>query len=294
MLLVTGATGFVGSHVVRRAVAEGRPVRGLVRRELGGAKFKVAAGNLLDPDSLARATAGVEVVVHAAAVTANLKPAEGASYDSVNRVGTENLLTAARAAGVRRIVLVSGLGTQPAPAGTYMATRWAMEEAVRTSGLEHVILQPSVLFGDGAAFVGALADLVRRSPIVPIPGRPGLQFQPLWIEDLVTCVLQSTTGAVASGARLPLGGAEILTLREIVEAIAAALQRRRVLVPLPLWSARLPAEVMSRVLRHPPITPASLELFAFDNSTEPDAVQRAFHFRPRAFREHVAAHGVDG
>lgn len=254
----------------------------------------MVVGNLLDGASLAGALAGVETVVHAAAITANLKPRPGESYDSVNRAGTANLVAAAGAAGARRIVLMSGLGTKAAPAGTYMATRWEMEEAVRGAGLEYVILQPSVLFGDNATFVAALADLVRRSPVVPVLGRRGLRFQPLWIEDLVTCVLAAARGEVGSEATIPLGGPEILSFRQVVQAIATTLHKRRLLLPVPLWAARLPVSLLARALPHPPLTAASLELFEFDNATEPDAVERAFHFKPRGFREHLASHGVSG
>lgn len=294
MILVTGGTGFIGSRAVRRLVSEGRPVRALARRpvELPGAE--VAVADLTDAPSLVTAMAGVETVIHAAAITGDLKEPYRGAYDRVNRVGTENLMAAAAGAGVRRVVLLSGLGTVPAPAGTYMATRWGMEEAVRRSGLDHVILQPSVLFGDGAEFVSALARLVRASPVVPVIGPASLQLQPLWVQDLVTCVVRSTAGTALLGRAVPIGGPERMTFADVMRTIMAAMGKRRLLLRVPLPVARVQAALMTAVLPHPPLTPAAIELFSFDNATDADAVERAFGFRPRSFRAHLAEHGVAG
>jgi uncharacterized protein YbjT (DUF2867 family) len=295
MVLVTSGTGFVGRHLL--AALDRRPARALVRRPAAStlpAGVEAVQGDLTKPETLPAALAGVDVVVHAAALTANLKEPYRGAYDDVNRRGTENLVAAAKAAGVRRLVVMSGLGTRPAPLGTYMATRWALEEAVRGSGIPAVVLQPSVLFGDGAEFVAALARLVRRSPVVPVLGPPGLRFQPFWIEDLARCLVQSISDESLTGLAIPLGGAEHVTMRQILETIGEALGRRPALAPLPLGLARVQASLMSAVLPRPPLTPAALELFEFENATDLDACERTFGFRPRGFREHLRAHGVDG
>jgi uncharacterized protein YbjT (DUF2867 family) len=294
MILVTGATGFIGSHFVRRAAAGGG-VRALVRRAGTAmpAGTEVAVGDVTNAGSLQAALAGIDVVVHTAAITGNLKEPYAGAYDRVNRVGTENLVEAARAAGVKRLVVLSGLGTRPAPAGTYLATRWALEDAVARSGLPFVILQPSVLFGAGSPFVAALAALVRTSPVVPAIGSAELMFQPLWIEDLVTCIERACVEEGTLGRAVPLGGAEQLTFRAVIETIGEAIGKHRLVVPLPLPLARLQARVMSAVMDRPPLTPAALELFGFDNVTVLDAVDRAFGFHPRGFREYVEANGLD-
>ncbi len=295
MILVTGATGFVGGHFLRRFSGD-HAMRALIRRPSALVPEGVdsVVGDLTDPASLAPALAGVEVVVHAAAITGNVKESSPGMYDRVNRLGTENLVAAAKAAGVRRLVVMSGLGTRPAPDGTYMATRWGLEEAVRKSAIPYVILQPSVMFGAGAEFVRALADLARRSPVVPALGGGDLLFQPIWVEDVVTCLERSCTGADSLlGREHPLGGAEQLTFRSILETICRALGKRRLIVPLPLAVARIQAALLSALLPHPPLTPAALELFSFDNATVLDAVDRTFGFHPRGFRAHIRAHGIE-
>jgi len=297
MILVTGGTGFVGSHVLRR-LSETEP-RGAVRtlarnrtKALVPDGVLIVEGDITHPESLPAALSGVDVIIHAAAITGDRKEPYRGAYDRVNRVGTENLMSAAKSAGVKRLVVVSGLGCRPAPAGTYMATRWGMEEAVRASGIPFVILQPSVLFGAGAPFVIALAGLARVLPVLPLVGGGHTRFQPLWIEDLVTCLVASTSSETLAGRALPLGGSEWVTFKDVLQTICRAMSVRRLLVPLPMPIARIQAKLMTAVLPHPPLTPAALELFGFDNATDLDAVDRAFGFHPRGFREHLLAHGV--
>lgn len=286
---MTGATGFVGGNLMRRLAGSGslrlRAMTRDARRASVSAEVEVVEADVARPETLPAAVAGIDVVVHAAAITADRKESPRGVYDLVNRAGTANLVAAAREAGVGRLVVMSGLGTVPAPAGTYMATRWGMEEAVRGSGIPHVILQPSVLFGRGAPFTAALAQLARRSPVLPLPAAD-VKLQPLWIEDLVTCLEMSIEREDLAGS-LPLGGAEQLTFREVAEAISGALGRRRAVVPVPLGLARLQARLMAAVLPDPPLTPATLELFSFENTTRPDSVESVFGFRPRGLREHL-------
>jgi NADH dehydrogenase len=295
MMLITGASGFVGRHAVQR-LAGNRPgqVRAMVRdasRYTAPPGAEAVEADLTRPDTLPAVLDGVEVVVHCAAITANFKEPYRGAYEDINHRGTEHLMTAASGAGVRRVVLISGLGTKPGPDGTYMATRWGMEEAVRGSGIPHVILQPSVQFGDGAEFVAALERLVRRSPVVPLLGGGGLLFQPIWVEDVVTCIEKSTEDDALVGRAIAIGGSEKLTFKEVMQAICAALGKKRVMAPLPLSIARVQARLM-QVLPRPPLTPASMELFGYDNITDIDAVDKNFGFHPRAFREHLNNFGV--
>jgi NADH dehydrogenase len=294
-ILVTGANGFVGRHVVARLAGRGRGVRAMVRNAAAYSAVpgvEVVEADLTRPETLGAALEAIDVVVHCAALTANLKPPYPGAYDIINRGGTENLAAAASAAGVQRIVVMSGLGTKPAPVDTYMATRWSMEEVVRNSGIPYVLIQPSVQFGDGAEFVNALARLTKASPVVPLLGGGGLRFQPIWVEDVVTCIEKAIDDEKLTGQAVAIGGSEYATFREIIDTICAALGKRRLKAPLPLWIARLQAPLMA-LLPHPPLTKASLELFGFENTTEIDAVDRNFGFHPRGFREHLAANGVE-
>jgi uncharacterized protein YbjT (DUF2867 family) len=298
VILVTGASGFVGTHVVRRLVETGEgPIRAMVRSRAKAPFLKgvdVVEADVTRRETLGPAVAGVGVIIHTAAITANAKEPYPGAYDAINRGGTENLVEAAVAAGATRMVVMSGLGTRPAPKGTYMATRWGLEEAVRKSGIAHVILQPSVLFGDGAEFIAALSRLTRVSPVLPLLGGGKTRFQPLWIEDLVTCLVACVKGDHLLNSSIPLGGSEYATFKEVLQTICQAMSVHRLMAPLPLPIARAQARLMAALLPHPPLTPATIELFTFENATDLDAVDRHFGFRPRGFREHVLEHGVSG
>src|SRR6476661_8008268 len=140
MILVTGGAGFSGTRIVAKLAAAGERPRALVR-DLAAARGKLPAdvevvqGDTTKPETLGPALAGVETVIHTAFITAERKQRPGVHYWETNVRGTENLVAAAKEAGVRRIVVLSGLGTKAAKPGSYMQGRFLAEEAVRQSGL---------------------------------------------------------------------------------------------------------------------------------------------------------------
>ena len=298
MIAVAGSTGFVGRHLVRRLANQGLTVRGLARnpaaaKALFPSSVEIVPADLLQPDTLGEALSGVDVLVHCAAITADRKEAFRGQYARVNGEGTRNLVAAARAARAKKIVLLNGLGTKRGADGSYMRTRWEMAEAVRGSGLPWVSPQPSILFGDGAPFPAAIAKLARTSPVMPILGSGKTKLQPLWVEDLCTCLALCVEQPTWDGRAMDLGGPEQLPYTEVVRLILEATHLRRPMLPTPLPLARLASLAMS-VLPNPPLVPATLELFDFDNVTDPDAVQKVFGFAPRSMRLHVREHGLDG
>lgn len=298
MIALAGSTGFVGRHLARRLAGREVPVRGLARNRSGAAgvlpeSIEIVQADILQPATLDSALGGADVVVHCAAITADHKEAFRGQYAAVNGQGTRNLVAAAQRSGVKRIVLVNGLGTTRGADGSYMRTRWEMAEAVRTSGLGWVALQPSILFGDHAPFPDAIAKLARVSPVMPILGSGKTKLQPLWVEDLVTCLVLCIERPAWDGRAMDLGGPEQLPYPEVVKLILTAAHRRRLTVPMPLPIARIAAGVMN-VLPNPPLVPATLELFDFDNVTDLDAVPKLFGFKPRSMRTHLQEHGLDG
>lgn len=298
MILVTGGTGFSGTRIVARLVAEGERPRALVRDtarasgRLVGAD--VAQGDTTRPETLAPALRGVETVIHTAFITAERKQGPGINYYATNVEGTRNLVAAARDAGVRRIVVLSGLGTREARAGSYMQGRFLAEEAVRGSGLAWSILGPSVQFGAGAAFFKGLSDLIRQAPVVPMIGNGQLHFQPISVDDTVTCLLKMVREPERyDGQRIDVGGPAIYTYAAILDMLMRRLGTRKLKIPGPKPLAAIGAGIMEALLPHPPITVAAMELFKFDNTTALDAVERHFGFAPARFDEYLASHDVD-
>src|SRR4029453_4823882 len=165
-VFVTGATGFVGRAVIQALRAEGHVVRCLVRRgseaDLHGfeAIERVGAALLGPPGSLEAGMVGCDTVIHLVGIIREHK-SRGITFDRLHRVGTNNVLAAAAAAGVRRYLHMSALGTRAGARSRYHQTKWAAEEAVRTSGLAWTIFRPSVIYGHGDGFLSLLAGMVR-------------------------------------------------------------------------------------------------------------------------------------
>jgi uncharacterized protein YbjT (DUF2867 family) len=186
-VLVTGATGFVGPHVVHALRAREVPVRALVRDQRRGSRLaawgaELVVGDVTEPASLRAAVTGVDAVVHLVAIIKGRR----AEFERIMTQGTRDLVAAAREAGVRRFVLASALGLDERSKDVvpYYAAKWEMERALKESGLEYVILRPSFVFGKEGGVLPTFVRLARFAPVTPIVG-PGTQrFQPIWVEDV--------------------------------------------------------------------------------------------------------------
>jgi uncharacterized protein YbjT (DUF2867 family) len=253
-ILVTGATGFIGPKIVHTLRAQGREVRALVRRperagQLAGWGVELAKGDVTDAASLTAATSGCTHVIHLVAIISG-KPAE---FDRVMVQGTRNLVAAAKDAGVERFVLMSALGTSETTKDTvpYYGAKWAMEQAVGGSGLEHVIFRPSFVFGRDGGALQTFLKQVRYSPVVTIIG-PGLQrSQPIWVEDVAAYFSAAVDLPGAVNRTFEVGGPDIVTWNELYRAIAHVLGKRRAFVHVPFGVARTGARLTEWVPRTP-------------------------------------------
>jgi uncharacterized protein YbjT (DUF2867 family) len=299
MILITGSTGFVGRHLTKQLVAEGERPRCLVRSQEKAAQtlpvdqIEAVIGDTTKPATLEPAMQGVDTLVHSAFITADRKEGPGVSYYGVNVAGTKNVIEAAKRAGVKKIVLVSGLGTRPDKPGSYMQGRYLAEQYVKESGLAWSILQPSIQFGEQAAFFKGLADLIRMAPVVPVVGTSKRKFQPIWVEDVARCLIKQVREESYNGKTSVVGGPEQFTYGEILDMLAHALGKKRLKAPAPMPFVHLGAAMMQAVLPRPPITTAALTLFSFEQTTDLNAVERDFGFQPASWRTYLMDHGVD-
>ena len=275
-ILVTGGTGFVGPHIVRALRDGGHDVRALVREpgraaSLEGLGVELVVGDLSDAASLRAAVAGCEAVVHLVAILTG-KPAD---FERVMTQGTRDLVDAAKAAGVRRFVLMSALGTSEATKDLvpYYGAKWAMEETVRASGLEHVIFRPSFVFGQGGGALAQFLKIARLAPITPIVG-PGTQrLQPIWVDDVASYFAAGVERPEAANRTFELGGPDVVTWNEFWTRAKRALgKERRPSIHLPFALMRLQASVLE-LLPSPPVTRDQLTMLAAGDNvvTTPDA-----------------------
>jgi uncharacterized protein YbjT (DUF2867 family) len=241
VLLLTGATGLVGSALLPRLTASGRPVRCLVRdpRRLGAERVRVqlALGDLSDPPSFRNALRGVDTVVHLAAA---IRDQSGGSIEELNAVATWRMVQAGRGAGVRRFVFFSAQGVSAHNRARFMRAKALAEGAVAESGVPHTIFAPSIVYAPGDVFL-TLLERLALLPAVPISGSGRALFQPIWAEDVADCVMAALERPDGP-ERYELSGPETLSYDAIVELVLRAVGRPRPLVHVPLG-------VVSRSLR---------------------------------------------
>ncbi len=292
-VLVSGASGFVGSHVIPELSGAGHRVVALVRTPKAGetvvrrlpaeqaARVELRVGDVLDPSTLSAALAGVDAVVHLVAIARDWNG--GKDLLGVNLGGTRNLLAAMQEAGVRRIVHLGALGVEDRENLHYAKSKARAEQAVRASGLDWTILKPSLLFGPRDGFFNIVADLVRIPlPLVPVPGDGKSRFQPLHVGDLALCARLSVERPETIGRAYELGGPRTWTYREITLEVARALGKRRLVIPVPVPLIGLVAWMAESLrLRFFPVATDQLRQLALDNVGPHDGVQRAFGFVPR-------------
>lgn len=277
MILVTGATGFLGAEILRRASARGWRVRGLARHPeraeaLGRLPHvELFRGDVAEPEELDEAFEDVTAVVHLVGIIAERGDQ---TFRRVHVDGTRDVLAAAGRSGVRRFVHTSALGVEAGrEASAYFRTKWEAEEAVRTSGLAATIFRPSLVFGPDDLFFNRLATAIRWSPFVPLPGSGKSRFQPVWVGDVAECFLQAARMSATPRPVYDLAGPVVLTLREIVTVLAGVLGTRRATLPLPLGLVSAGAAVAERVLPAPPVTREQLKMLEIDNVSDPRSVR---------------------
>ncbi|MDV2990220.1 MAG: NAD(P)H-binding protein [Dehalogenimonas sp.] len=287
MILITGASGFVASHLIPRLHKDGHQLRCLVTNEAEGARIQapgaeLAVGNVTDTEGLRAAMAGVDTVIHLVAIIREFGPN---TYHKINVVGTQNVVNAARDAGVKRFIHMGILGASPDPRYTYLHSKWLGMEAVKNSGLDYSILQPSVMFGQGAGFVASLIRSVNMVPfIVPIAGDGKSRLQPIWIGDVVSCVLKMVAGE-KSGESCPVGGPEIVTYETMLDELLRAMGKKKLKVKIPRPLMLPVVAVMDKLFANPPISMGEFKSMEIENTTEPDAVENQFGFKPMPLRD---------
>jgi uncharacterized protein YbjT (DUF2867 family) len=279
VILVTGGTGFVGPKIVHRLRAEERPVRCLVRdpdrgKELAAWGCELAQGDVTDPASVRRAMAGCEVVVHLVAIIQG-KPEQ---FEQVMVQGLKNVLEAAKGEGVRRVVLMSALGTseQTKDLSPYFSAKWRMEQAVKDSGLQHVIFRPSFVFGPGGGALKTFSRVVRLSPVVPVFGAGDQRVQPIWIEDVAEYFAAAIDRPEAANRTFELGGPDIVTYEELYDRIKRTLGKRRPKLHVPFGVMRVNAAILEALPGPSPITRDQLKMIAVDNVVSNDDAQQTF------------------
>jgi uncharacterized protein YbjT (DUF2867 family) len=241
---VFGGSGFLGRYIVRALVHQGWRIRVAVRRPdlaaflqpVGGVgQIQPVQANLRFPDSIAAAVEGATAVVNATGVKAESGPQ---TYTAVHVEGAAALARAVAGAQVPSYVHISGIGADPNSASPYIASKGLGEKATRETFPAAVIMRPSVVFGPEDEFFNRFAALACYSMTLPLLGGGETRLQPVYVGDIGQAVAAALSGVAKPGAAYELGGPRTMTLREAAELTLRTIDRRRLLVGLPLGPSR--------------------------------------------------------
>jgi len=272
VILVTGATGFVGPAIVRALRERDEDVRCLVRnptrpdaQRLRDGGCELVQGDMTDAESLRRAAEGCAAVIH----LVSIRQGSPRQFEAVMSEGTRDLVAAAQEAGVRRFVLMSALGTNEETKDTvpYYRAKWEMEQAVQGSGLEWVIFRPSFIFGREGGILPTFARIARLAPVTPVVGSGTQRIQPIWLDDLAAIFAESVRNPDAAGRTFELGGPDALDWNEFWRRLKRAQGIRRPSLNMPMGFMKLNARVTERLPGDIPLTPDLLRMMELGDNT---------------------------
>lgn len=291
MILVTGAAGFIGRHLVERLVEAGYPVRVLVSarkaRNLpqwaSHPSVEVVTGSLNDEETLYRALTGVHVVYH-------LDSAQWwgrrRNLERVELVGIRYLAAAARSARVGRIIVLSHLGASPSSGYTLLNVKGQVEEAVKASGLAYTIIRTGLVYGPDDAFINHIAMMLSANPLFFLmPGNGEVVLHPIFVEDVVLILMAALERVDTVDLTTEVGGAEYTTLLDLIRTVMRVTGMRRLIIPTPPYVLRILARLAAAVWRRSLLTPQWLDLLATNHTARIGNAYDVFGVRPRRLED---------
>ncbi|HYG56775.1 MAG TPA: complex I NDUFA9 subunit family protein [Symbiobacteriaceae bacterium] len=280
-VLVTGGTGFIGSHIVRALQRHGYDVAVMSRNAARvPAGVEARRGDVSDPASLQQAMAGVDAVVCAVQFPNHPveNPRRGHTYMAVDGEGTERQVAAARAAGVQRIIYLSGAGTREGQTAPWFQAKLRAEKAVRESGIAYTIFRPSWVYGPEDRSLNKFVTFARFLPFIPVIGSGRTQVQPVFVADLAEAVARSLSNSAATGTTYEIGGPENLTMDQIIQTMLQALGKSRPLIHHPAWLMKWLTLPLT-LLPSPPLSPAAVDFVLMEEPVDNAPLLRDFSLR---------------
>jgi uncharacterized protein YbjT (DUF2867 family) len=291
MIVVTGATGFVGEEVVKQTRAAGHPVRAIVRDPSRAQRLaqkygvELFHGNVLYAPAIEGAMRDAKCVIHLVGIIHEWKEN---TFERAHTQATRHVVDEAKKSGVKRFLQMSALGTRENARSRYHQTKWAAEEYVRKSGLAWTIFRPSFIYGAKDKGINTLAQVVKRLPFVPVLGAGNTKIQPISVESVAKAFVGAIRNDESVGKTYDLCGSEAFTWNELYDKLQAILGTRKRKLHLPLPIARIQAALLESVLADPPFTRDQLLMLQEDNVGDWKPAESDFLLQQEDFVEGVS------
>jgi NADH dehydrogenase len=291
-VFLTGGTGFVGQHMIPRLLSEGHGVRALIRAVPGQSHrlvqgfyhqgdFQYVRGDVVTGAGLDQGMQGCDAVIHLVGIIVE----KGTNtFESVHHLGTRNVVEAAKRGSIKRFIQMSALGVRAEGMAVYQTSKWKGQEEVRQSGIPYCILRPSLIFGVGDGFVTQMMHAMRKAPLFrPVPGDGSPKFRPISIDDVTACFVRALIADAATNQTVELGGADELSLNDVLKEIArvAGIRKPAIHIPMPLMFAG--AAVAQALLPNPPVTLDQLRMLREGSTCDIEPMKRIFGIEPNGF-----------
>ena len=286
-IFIAGGTGFVGGHLTTELLKRGHELILLSHAGSGSVQpgINLCKGDVTDPASYQQAMKGCDAAINLVGIIREF-PAKGVTFERLHVQAAQAMVQAAQHAGVLRYLQMSALGTRLDAVSGYHRTKWRGEEIVRGSGLAWTIFRPSLIFGPKDAFVNMLADNLRLAPVMPTMGDGTYRLQPIHGADVARCFADALEKPETAGQTFELCGADRLTYRQLLDAVAEALGKGHP------WKPALPLSLMKPIIKALqgvkafPITLDQLQMLLEENICD-GCWQKTFQFEPIRFRDGI-------
>ena len=287
MIFIAGASGFVGGHLIDAVLKDGHKLRCLARAEksqklLEQKGIEVIPGDITETETLAGALDGIDFVIHLVGI---MEEKGAATFERVHVEGTKNLVNEAKKSGVKHFFYQSALGADKGSWSGYLKTKAEAEEIVKASGIPYTIFRPSLIIGQWDGFTKKLMDLIKMSPVIPIPGDGKSKFQPVYINDWVKCMLKVVSSPESFRGTFDIGGLQQLTYNEIVRTLADAMKVKKTIVHVPMGLMKFGALLAEKTIPLLPVTSDQLRLLEAGNICDVTSVEKSFGFKPMKYAD---------
>jgi nucleoside-diphosphate-sugar epimerase len=291
-ILVTGGTGFIGSAIVDELHKNSKYDVGILTRnplKVKPALGKAVQGDVTDLASLKRAVIDFDGVIHCVQFPNHpvQNPKKGYTYEHIDAEGTENLCQALKGSSVKRIVYLSGAGTTPEKTQSWFRAKLRAEKAIKESGIDYVILRPSMVYGPNDRSLNKFISFAKTLPVMPVIGTGEYRLTPLFIEDLAKICVKSLESEAAKNLAIEVGGPETMTMAELQKLALELVGKNKPLFRQPKGLVKFASAIAASILSTPPLSPEAVEFITMDVPVDSKQAAEIFQMKFKDVRSAV-------